>query len=53
MYEAGILHRDIKPGNILLRAADGSSLLVDLRAARHAKGVRSCSVLRERDMPGR
>ena len=44
MHEAGILHRDIKPGNILLRAADGSPVLVDFGAARQAVGARSRSV---------
>ena len=44
VHEAGILHRDIKPGNILLRAADGSPVLVDFGAARQAVGVRSRSV---------
>ena len=44
VHEAGILHRDIKPGNILLRAADGSPVLVDFGAARQAVGTRSRSV---------
>ena len=44
VHEAGILHRDIKPGNILLRAADGFPVLVDFGAARQAVGVRSRSV---------
>ena len=44
VHEAGILHRDIKPGNILLRAADGSPVLVDFGAARQAVGARSRSV---------
>ena len=44
VHEAGILHRDIKPGNILLRAADGSPVLVDFGAARQAVGSRSRSV---------
>ena len=44
MHEAGILHRDIKPGNILLRAVDGSPVLVDFGAARQAVGERSRSV---------
>ena len=44
VHEAGILHRDIKPGNILLRAADGSPVLVDFGAARQAAGTRSRSV---------
>ena len=44
VHEAGVLHRDIKPGNILLRAADGSPVLVDFGAARQAVGARSRSV---------
>ena len=44
VHETGILHRDIKPGNILLRAADGSPVLVDFGAARQAVGERSRSV---------
>ena len=38
------MHRDIKPGNILLRAAEGSPVLVDFGAARQAVGARSRSV---------
>lgn len=33
------LHRDIKPGNIFIRASDGSPVLLDFGAARVAMGV--------------
>ena len=44
VHQAGILHRDIKPGNIMLRALDGSPVLVDFGAARQAVGARSRSM---------
>ena len=44
VHRAGILHRDIKPGNIMLRALDGSPVLVDFGAARQAVGARSRSM---------
>ena len=37
VHAAGFLHRDIKPGNIFLRAS-GSPVLIDFGAARHAIG---------------
>lgn len=40
LHEAGLLHRDIKPDNIALRA-DGSPVLVDFGAAREEVGARS------------
>lgn len=40
LHEAGLLHRDIKPDNIALRA-DGSPVLVDFGAARQEVGARS------------
>ncbi|MEM1139993.1 MAG: serine/threonine-protein kinase, partial [Pseudomonadota bacterium] len=43
VHAAGLLHRDIKPGNIILRA-DGRPVLIDFGAARHATGGRSHSV---------
>ena len=43
VHGAGFLHRDIKPGNILLRA-DDTPVLVDFGAARQAIGGRSQSV---------
>ena len=44
VHGADFLHRDIKPGNIVLRAADGSPVLLDFGAARQAIGVKSRSV---------
>lgn len=40
VHEAGFLHRDIKPGNILLRT-DGTPVLIDFGAARQALGEHS------------
>lgn len=34
VHAAGFLHRDIKPANIVLRAKDGSPVLIDFGAAR-------------------
>ena len=44
VHEANFLHRDIKPGNIILRAEDGSPVLLDFGAARQAIGAKSRSV---------
>jgi WD40 repeat protein/serine/threonine protein kinase len=33
LHEAGVLHRDIKPGNIMLSAEDGHAVLMDLGLA--------------------
>jgi len=43
VHRAGFLHRDIKPGNIVLRAA-GQPVLIDFGAARQALGGRSRSM---------
>ncbi|MBU0500864.1 MAG: protein kinase [Gammaproteobacteria bacterium] len=40
VHEAGLLHRDIKPGNIFLRR-EGGPLLIDFGSARQALGERS------------
>lgn len=44
VHGADFLHRDIKPGNIILRARDGAPVLLDFGAARQAMGARSRSV---------
>ena len=44
VHRADFLHRDIKPGNIIIRDEDNSSVLLDFGSARQAMGVRSRSV---------
>ncbi len=44
VHRADFLHRDIKPGNIVLRDSDGSPVLLDFGAARQAIGAKSRSV---------
>ncbi len=44
VHQADFLHRDIKPGNIILRAEDDSPVLLDFGAARQAMGAKSRSV---------
>ena len=44
VHRADFLHRDIKPGNIILRAEDDSPVLLDFGAARQAMGAKSRSV---------
>ena len=44
MHQANVLHRDIKPGNIIIRDADGSPVLLDFGSARQAIGAKSRSV---------
>ena len=41
IHADGYVHRDIKPGNIFIRAADGSPVLLDFGAARQAIGAAS------------
>ena len=41
MHAAGYVHRDIKPGNLMLREEDGSAIVLDFGAARQAVGRRS------------
>ena len=38
VHRTGVLHRDIKPGNICVRESDGSFVLLDFGAARPAAG---------------
>ena len=44
VHGADFLHRDIKPGNIIIRDEDNSPVLLDFGAARQAIGARSRSV---------
>ena len=44
VHEADFLHRDIKPGNIVIRDEDSSPVLLDFGAARQAIGAKSRSV---------
>ena len=44
VHGADFLHRDIKPGNIVLRDSDSSPVLLDFGAARQAIGAKSRSV---------
>lgn len=43
VHRGGYLHRDVKPGNIIVRA-DGTPVLIDFGAARQALGQRSQAV---------
>ena len=44
VHGADFLHRDVKPGNIIIRDEDRSPVLLDFGAARQAIGARSRSV---------
>ena len=44
MHDAGYVHRDIKPGNLMLREEDGSAVILDFGAAREAVGQRSKAI---------
>ena len=41
VHDARYVHRDIKPGNLMLREEDGGAMLLDFGAARQAVGRRS------------
>ncbi|HEX8989918.1 MAG TPA: serine/threonine-protein kinase [Rhodocyclaceae bacterium] len=44
VHKSGMLHRDIKPGNIYVRDGDGSLVLLDFGAARSVSGAASRSL---------
>ena len=44
MHDSGYVHRDIKPGNLILRKEDGSAVVLDFGAARQAVGQRSKAI---------
>ena len=44
VHRSGVMHRDIKPGNIIMRAEDDSPVLLDFGAARQTMMAKSRSV---------
>lgn len=44
VHKGGIVHRDIKPGNIYVRDGDGSLVLLDFGAARQSAGAATRSL---------
>ncbi|MGN7610736.1 protein kinase domain-containing protein [Magnetococcales bacterium HHB-1] len=45
LHHKKVLHRDLKPGNILLRKKDGSPILLDFGAARRLKDGQSGAIV--------
>ncbi len=46
VHRGGVLHRDIKPGNLYVRSEDNSLVLLDFGAARHVREGQSKSLTR-------
>lgn len=46
IHQAGVIHRDIKPDNIILRESDGQPVLIDFGAVRQAIETASATQLR-------
>ena len=44
LHAAGVLHRDVKPSNILVRRRDGQPMLIDFGAAKEGVALHSKSV---------
>lgn len=44
VHRSGILHRDLKPGNVYIRQSDGEPVLLDFGSARAALGAHTASL---------